>query len=384
MKHWLPLASLMALTACSGPQSPNGNAGSNVSAEQSFNQKLWRGGDLSYVNELDDCGAVYSDDDGRSDAYQIMAAAGANLARLRLWHSPDWTDYSTLSDVRRSITRAKYANMQVLLDFHYSDTWADPGAQIVPKAWRGSKSEEELAQRLYDYTYGTLMSLAKDNLLPEFVQIGNETNSELLMKEKAVEGAAINWARNVKFLNAGIKATRDVSSSLGIDIGIMLHVAQPENVEPWFDDAIKAGLSEYDILGVSYYPKWSEVEFSEVEKYIKSFREKYSKEVVIVETAYPWTMEGNDEAKNILREDALIDGYEASRSDQKRQLIDLMQAAVNGGGLGVVYWEPAWISSDCETRSVRGSRWENAALFDFEGRLHGGADFLSREYSKVK
>ena len=122
MKHWLLAASLMALTACSGPQSPNGNAGSNVSAEQSFNQKLWRGGDLSYINELDDCGAVYSDNDGRSDAYQIMAAAGANLARLRLWHSPDWTDYSTLSDVRRSITRAKHANMQVLLDFHYSNT----------------------------------------------------------------------------------------------------------------------------------------------------------------------------------------------------------------------------------------------------------------------
>lgn len=345
---------------------------------------VWRGVDLSYVNELEDCGATFSDRAGRTDPYKILSAAGANVVRLRLWHSPNWTSYSTLADVKRSIRRARALKMSVLLDFHYSDDWADPGNQIVPAAWADAKSDEELAQRLHDYTFSTLNELHQQGLLPEYVQVGNETNTEMLIGKEIPEETPINWSRNVKFLNAGIKAVRQVSLEAKRPIGIMLHVAQPENVEPWFDDAAKAGLSDFDIIGISYYAKWSKMPFNLLDQAVSRIKSKYRKEVVVVETSYPWTLEGNDSARNLLGSDSLIKGYPATKRGQRKKMIDLMSTVVGNGGLGVVYWEPAWISSKCKTRWGQGSHWENAALFDFKGRLLPGADFLGADYSKLK
>ena len=347
-----------------------------------YAQDIWRGVDLSYVNELEDCGAVYRHEGEVADPYAIFAGKGANLVRLRLWHSPDWTEYSTLPDVTRSIRRAKQHDMAVLLDFHYSDDWADPGNQIIPAAWRTAKTTEELAQRLHDYTYETLMALDEQGLLPEYVQVGNEINTEMLLTEEIAEHTPINWERNVVLLNAGISAVRQVSDDSGKTIGLMLHVAQPENVGPWVDAAAEAGILDFDIIGVSYYAKWSKMPFNLVEEAIRRLHHRYGKDVVVVETAYPWTLRYNDQAHNILGADSLIDGYPATQDGQRRLLIDLTSAVLRGGGLGVVYWEPAWVSSRCKTRWGQGSHWENAALFDFRHvNLHKGADFLSHDYS---
>ena len=347
-----------------------------------YAQDIWRGVDLSYVNELEDCGAVYRYEGEVADPYAIFAGKGANVVRLRLWHTPDWTEYSTLPDVTRSIRRAKQHDMAVLLDFHYSDDWADPGNQIIPAAWRTAKTTEELAQRLYDYTYETLMTLDEQGLLPEYVQVGNEINTEMLLTEEIAEHTPINWERNVVLLNAGISAVRQVSDDSGKTIGLMLHVAQPENVGPWVDAAAEAGILDIDIIGVSYYAKWSKMPFNLVEEAIRRLHHRYGKDVVVVETAYPWTLRYNDQAHNILGADSLIDGYPATQDGQRRLLIDLTSAVLRGGGLGVVYWEPAWVSSDCKTRWGQGSHWENASLFDFRHvNLHKGADFLSHDYS---
>ena len=347
-----------------------------------YAQDIWRGVDLSYVNELEDCGAVYRYEGEVADPYAIFADKGANIVRLRLWHTPDWTEYSTLPDVTRSIRRAKQHDMAVLLDFHYSDDWADPGNQIIPAAWRTAKTTEELAQRLYDYTYETLMTLDEQGLLPEYVQVGNEINTEMLLTEEIAEHTPINWERNVVLLNAGISAVRQVSDDSGKTIGLMLHVAQPENVGPWVDAAAEAGILDFDIIGVSYYAKWSKMPFNLVEEAIRRLHHRYGKDVVVVETAYPWTLRYNDQAHNILGADSLIDGYPATQDGQRRLLIDLTSAVLRGGGLGVVYWEPAWVSSRCKTRWGQGSHWENAALFDFRHvNLHKGADFLSHDYS---
>ena len=347
-----------------------------------YAQDIWRGVDLSYVNELEDCGAVYRYEGEVADPYAIFAGKGANLVRLRLWHTPDWTEYSTLPDVTRSIRRAKQHDMAVLLDFHYSDDWADPGNQIIPAAWRTAKTTEELAQRLYDYTYETLMTLDEQGLLPEYVQVGNEINTEMLLTEEIAEHTPINWERNVVLLNAGISAVRQVSDDSGKTIGLMLHVAQPENVGPWVDAAAEAGILDFDIIGVSYYAKWSKMPFNLVEEAIRRLHHRYGKDVVVVETAYPWTLRYNDQAHNILGADSLIDGYPATQDGQRRLLIDLTSAVLRGGGLGVVYWEPAWVSSGCKTRWGQGSHWENASLFDFRHvNLHKGADFLSHDYS---
>ena len=342
----------------------------------------WRGADLSYVNELEDCGAVYRHDGRIADPFRILAAKGANLARFRLWHSPDWTRYSTLPDVAKGIRRARDAGMRVLLDFHYSDDWADPGNQKMPAAWRGAKSDGEVARRLHDYTADTLMALHGQGLLPEYVQVGNELNHGIARLDPHLDSWEQDPERNVLLLNEGIAAVRAVSESTQRPIGVMLHIAQPENAERWFDLAAAAGLLDFDIIGLSYYSQWSWVPLDRLGQVVARLRLKYGKDVVIVETGYPWTLRYQDDAANVLNESASAPGYGLSKAGQRRYLIDQLRAVLGAGGLGIVYWEPAWISSKCRTRWGRGSHWENAALFDYRrAELHEGADFLDHDFS---
>ena len=180
----------------------------------------------------------------------------------------------------------------------------------------------------------------------------------------------------MQLLNAGIDAVRRVSRETDSAIAVMLHIAQPENVAPWFSNGIDTGLHRFDLIGVSYYPKWSSTPFDAVGSLVAEWRTRFNAEVVIVETAYPWSLQGQDSANNLLGSDSLVAGYPADMDGQHRWLQDLFEAVVSNGGAGVVYWEPAWVSSSCKTRWGTGSHWENATLFDFEGRLHEGASFL--------
>ncbi|MBN1967069.1 MAG: glycosyl hydrolase 53 family protein, partial [Anaerolineae bacterium] len=217
---------------------------------------FYLGVDLSYVNEVEDCGAVYRVNGETRDPYQIFYDYGANLVRLRLWHTPDWTEYSTVDDVVRSLRRADALGMDVLLDFHYSDTWADPAHQTIPAAWASLSDPDELADALYQYTYATLMQLDALGLMPEIVQVGNETNSEILRAADAA-GYPINWERNALLLNRAIQAVRDAGAASSAAPRVMLHVAKPEEVEGWLLAAERAGVTDYDIIGISYYPGWS-------------------------------------------------------------------------------------------------------------------------------
>lgn len=344
-------------------------------------EPIWRGLDLSYVNEMEDCGAIYRVDGAVADAYELFASAGANVVRLRIWHAPDWTEYGTLADVKKSIGRAKRAGMNVLLDFHYSDDWAHPGKQLRPPDWPDADRTAELARHLNRYTRDVLSNLRAAGLLPEYVAVGNEINTDLLIDEEVAEDAPIDWRRNAVLVNAGLDAVRSVAADDGSAPKTMLHVAQPENVERWFDAALDAGIHDFDLIGVSYYPKWSSLPFPDLEDAVRRFKGRYGKDVVIVETAYPWTLAANDAASNLLGEDSLLEGYPPTPAGQRRFLTDLMQAVLDGGGLGIVYWEPAWVSTGCSTRWGRGSHWENAALFDYRNtELHEGAAFLNRDY----
>ncbi|CAN5268548.1 arabinogalactan endo-1,4-beta-galactosidase [soil metagenome] len=303
---------------------------------------IYRGVDISYANEMDDCGAVYKSGGQRVDQYQFFKSAGANVARIRIWNDPDWTKYSNLADVKRSIRRAKQAGLQVLLDFHYSDDWADGEKQLAPKAW-AKLSTPDQAKALYAFTHDTLKDLSHEGLMPDLVQVGNETNGEIVSTlAKAKE--PINWDRNALLFNAGIKAVRDVGAETGAKPRIMLHIAQPENAEPWFEAAAKAGVTDYDIIGLSYYSKWSKRSMAELGQTINRLRNSYAADVLVVETAYPFTTDNADSSPNLLGEDSLIAGYPATPAGQKKYLIDLTQLVLASGGTGVFYWEPAWIS----------------------------------------
>lgn len=254
---------------------------------ESTEKPFYVGADLSYVNEMEDCGATYYDQGKKQEPFALFAKKGADLVRVRLWHNADWTKYSNLADVSKTLQRAKENNMKTLLDFHYSDTWTDPEKQFIPKAWAHISDPNELAQALYNYTTGTLTALDAKNLLPDMVQVGNETNIEILQQEKSIVHSIPNWQRNAALLNSGIKAVRDYSKKSGKNIQIVLHIAQPENALWWFKQARENGVNNYDIIGLSYYPQWSTYKLPQLPDAIKELKSTYHKDVMIVETAYP-------------------------------------------------------------------------------------------------
>ncbi len=333
------------------------------------------GVDLSYVNEMDDCGAIYRENGLPVDAFTLFRDRGANLVRARLWIEAEWTEYSNLEDIKKTFQRANQAGMFTLLDFHYSDNWADPSKQAIPESWK-DLSEEELVQAVYDYTYQTLLDLNRNHLMPDFVQVGNETNSGLLKK---VSG--LDWPRDAALFNAGIQAVRDAGRKTGSNPKIILHVAQPDNAGWWFTEASAHGVTDFDIIGLSYYPQWSMFSISDLGAHITYLRETFQKDVMIVETAYIWTIDAVEEtASNILNQG--IRGYPFSTDGQLQFMIDQSQALISNKGQGVVYWEPAWVSTPCHTRWGQGSHWENATFFDFnnENEVHKGIDFLNTPY----
>ncbi len=344
-------------------------------------QTFYTGVDLSYVNEMEDCGAVYYEDNVAKDPYAIFSDQGANLVRLRLWHTPDWTEYSTLTDVKKAIAKTKDAGMQAMLDFHYSDTWTDPGAQQIPAAWNAVETLETLADSVYAYTYAVLKQLGDENLLPELVQLGNEINGNILLKE-GEDLYPINWSRNKLLLDRAADAVDAINNEYSTAIKTILHVAKPEDAIHWFSNAAQNGINRYDIIGLSYYPGWSSLSLREAAHHVKTLKETHGKDVLIVETGYPWTLGSNDNANNVLGSDNLLAVYDgASPENQRDFLIELAFLVKENGGLGVVYWEPAWVSTPCSTLWGEGSHYENATFFDFDNNLNAAAEFLGYDYT---
>lgn len=336
---------------------------------------MYLGADLSYINQLEDQGAVYLASGQAQDPYAILHAYGANLVRIRLWHSPEWTRYSNLEDVERSLRRATALGLSTMLDFHYSDTWADPAKQIIPKAWAEIEDLARLEQALYDYTLETLLHLHARGLMPAYVQVGNEINTEILMPGPH-KGEAIRWQRNAALINAGLRAVREAGDRTDTTPIAMLHIAQPENLMAWFTAAEQAGVQGYQAIGMSYYPKWSEYSIAEMGAAIKAAAERFQTEVMLVEVAYPWTQALYRAEEHLLGNDSLLDDFPASPQGQRDFLIAVTQAVADNGGSGVLYWEPAWVSTPQHI-----SIWENATFFDYENQVHAGIEFLSYPYT---
>ena len=344
------------------------------------------GVDLSYVNQVEDYGGVYRDSGKVKDLFRIMKDHGANTVRVRLWHTPNWVAslnngkmYYDLYGVEKTIQRAKNQGMAVNLDIHYSDRWADPAHQDTPAAWAGL-GIDVLKDSVYNYTLAVLNYYKSKNLVPEMVQVGNETNSGMLWPVGKVENN--NWQNFAILLNSGIKAVRDFSTGSTIKPKIILHVAQLQNAESWVSALKLHGVTDYDILGLSHYTKWSTVQtMNDVTVSIKQLKTLAGKEVMVVETAYPWTGDNADSYNNIMSVTDKAPGYEVSIQDQFRYMKDHTQAIIDGGGKGIMYWEPAWISSQLNDGWGQGSSWENNAFFDFSGNTLPVIDHMSEPYS---
>ncbi len=377
------------LISCNGKEK-NDRDQNNTSRRFYSVSDFGMGADLSYVNQIIEHGGIYRDSGNITNPYVIFKKYGANTIRFRLWHNPRWTRevynppiagmYNDFDDVKRGIQAAKAQGMAVSLDFHYSDIWADPAKQVTPAAWEGL-SLELLHDSIYNYTLMTLDKLEALNIMPEFVQTGNEINPGFLLPQ------GNRWDKTADFvylINGAIKAVRDAALSSAIKPKIIVHIAQPENALSWFQGIDAAGLTDYDIAGISYYYLWSTVGIDNVSDYIADIKDLTKKDVMVVETAYPWTLNNADSYNNILGTDKLTVDYPANQTGQYNYLVRLTQEIIDGGGIGIHYWEPAWITSDMKDKWGTGSAWDCNTLFDFQGNVIKGMNYMTYPYTFKK
>jgi arabinogalactan endo-1,4-beta-galactosidase len=348
--------------------------------------KFVMGADLSYVNQVQDYGGVYKDAGVVKDPFIIFKDHGANLVRVRLWHNPQWLKalnggkmYSDLYDAEKTIQRAKAAGMAVNLDIHYSDTSADPANQNTPAAWTGL-TLPVLKDSVYNYTLAVLNYLKSRNLVPEMVQVGNETNQGMLWPIGKTSGS--NFTAFCELLKAGIKAVRDFSASSAIRPQIILHVAQLNNAAFWCSNVITTGaVTDFDVIGLSHYSKWATInDMTAIRANISNLKTTYGKKVMIVETAYPFTTTNADSYTNVIDAGAAVSGYAINNAGQYSYMKDLTQAVIAGGGSGIMYWEPGWITSSLKDLWGTGSSWDNMTLFDQSSNTLPAMDYMTYAY----
>ena len=366
----------MLATGCQGQEnylndmSANHSAATSTAGMRATDYLFYQGADLSYVNELEDNGVKYHKDGSDVDPFTLLRSYGANIVRLRLWHNPSWTSYSTLNDVERSMKRAKTAGLEVLLDFHYSDTWTDPQQNLVPAAWKPVvKNSSLLSDSVYNYTYRTLKHLNSVGLLPVIVQIGNETNFNVIVADNN-DLQPVNYTRNVKLFNAGLKAVSDFNEQYGKQIKTMLHVAlDPGSAATWLVRHKRYGLNYFDLLGLSYYPQWQDYTPTELGNFASLLHDKYGTRLFVAETSQIWTRAWNDNNHNLMSK--MCAGYPdvPSPQFQKDYVTEIKEALMNNGGAGFSVWEPFWVSASNKTLWGVGSNWENATFFDFNNNL---------------
>jgi len=338
----------------------------------------YRGMDLSFQPEIEDWLTKYYDENSEEiELLPFLRDKGVNLVRLKLWHTPD-TSYNGLESVVNYAKKAKANGMEIMLDFHYSDTWADPGKQFLPAAWEGL-TINQLNDSIYVYTRKIMQRFKEEDAFPAFVQIGNETNSGFLWDQGRVGGNFDdNWPNYIMLVKSAINGIREIGD--GQEFKIILHFAGLEGATWFFDNVSQYGV-DFDVIGLSYYSLWHGNNLTTVETQLNEIAGKYSKYIMIVETGYPWTLEWNDWTNNFYgSEDQLISGYPATPEGQKQFLLklDTMIKGLGKQGLGYCYWAPEWVAFK-GPEANNGSVWENVAVFDFENKVLPVIDVFTGE-----
>lgn len=355
------------------------NAEIFVQPVEGISDDFIKGMDISSVLALEESGVKFYNEAGEEqDIFKTLADAGINYIRVRVWNDPfdeNGNGYGggncnaeTAAEIGK---RAAKYGMKLLVNFHYSDFWADPAKQMAPKAW-ATMDYFEKEKAIYDYTMESLKLIKKAGADIGMVQIGNEIQT-------AMAGVR-NYELVVGLLKSASKAVRDFNK----DVLIAVHYTEIDNFDNTIKKADRLAKDEldYDIFGVSYYPYWHGT-LENMTKVLKTIEETYGVETCVLETSYAYTVEDGDMFGNTIGAGDLLDEYPATVQGQANFVRDVIAHTIEGGGCGVFYWEGAWlpVGSEYETNlelwNKYGSGWASKYAEGYDpddaGQFYGGS-----------
>ena len=367
-----------------------------------LNADFMRGFDASMVSQLEEYGSSFYNENGtKEDIFKILKAHGVNWIRLRIWNAPQASTPGQ-NNYERTLAmakRIKQNGLKFLLDFHYSDSWADPAKQSLPAEWDNVSSIEELCSKVSEYTKKILTDLKSEGCAPDLVQLGNEINSGMfLTKSDGTTASSIDcysWTGHTEGNKNLLKVLQSASSAVSeIDSSIkkMIHLASSkgDNFDWWFKNLQNLKVVDYDYIGLSYYPFEEHGTLKQLCENISYLKKTYKKQVLVAETSWAWSMEAyGDSTNNIVWYEPagiqaaknLVDSKSTQLKNLKTQTYNgkkcvsasvqnqatvvkaIMEATSNAGRCGIFYWGGDWIPN-----SKIQDTWENQTLFDLEGK----------------
>ncbi|MEN8906789.1 MAG: glycosyl hydrolase 53 family protein [Clostridiales bacterium] len=374
----------------------------HINPIRSLNKNFIKGVDISMLAEIEKNGGKFFDEKGNEvDCFKILKNHGVNYVRLRVWNNPVYNEDilddkgniiyakgdplgggNNNKDVTIALAkRAKKHGMKILLDFHYSDWWADPSKQNKPSEWE-ELTQEEIEVALYEYTKDVLLGLKKSKAIPSMVQIGNEVNGGIVWPNgktwmESTDTEIGGYEGFTGLLKQGARAIREICPK---KTKITIHLSNGGKNELYvrvFNELIKKEV-DFDVIGMSYYPYWHGT-LDQLKSNMEDLATRYRKELVIAETAYAYTLENGDNLSNIFSKNNInAGGYKATVQGQATAIRNIMEVVSDiDRGLGVFYWEPDWIPVDgVGWKTGEGNAWENQAMFDFNGKVLPSLDIF--------
>ena len=352
-----------------------------------------KGADISTLIDVEKHGGKFFDQNHKqTDAMVILRQNGFNYVRLRLWVDPKDAQghpygggNNDLATTLELAKRAKAQGFKILLDFHYSDFWTDPGKQFKPKSWE-KMDYPQLKTAIHDYSREVIARFRAQGTVPDMVQVGNEMNGGILWPEGKSWGAGGGeFDRLAGLLNAAIAGVRADEKNPS-DIKIMLHLAEGTKNDTfrWWFDEINQRKVPYDVIGLSFYTYWNGP-VSALQTNMDDISKRYNKDVIVVEVAYGYTTKNCDAAENSFTEKEAKDGgYPGTvqgQADFRSDMIKSLVAVPDHRGKGLFYWEPTWIAVDgagwatpagmtyINDHWKEGNARENQALFSCDGQV---------------
>lgn len=312
------------------------------------------GADVSFVPQMESWGTKWLDKKGRQkDILQILKEQGINNIRLRVWTVSSGA--SSKQEVVNMCKRAKANGMGVMIDFHYSDTWADPGSQTIPSAWT-DHSVDALAQKVYDHTYDVLSAIREAGVVPKWVQVGNETKRGMLYPVgQTNKGGSVAFA---KFVLSGYNAVKAVDPSM--QVIVHLPDGHDNSLYRSIFDGLKKNGAKWDIIGLSAYPRWSHLDgptmITRVMSNINDLKSRYGKPCMIVETGH----------------------YPREAVAGNQYMVGVMDKMIKNGDLGCFYWEPESMGGYDMGAWDEATRKPTVMMDAFLGVKHTEVDWLMK------